>query len=128
MLLHVYRLRHLGKRCPPDFIVRDAVRGDVRVEGFAGGWTGRRHLVAHTFADDQITELVPSLRDVAMRVRLALVIKGMEQVPRGRKDVDLFPQTWVCSLRPIPVERWPALPPLRRAPSATGFDEADDDA
>jgi hypothetical protein len=126
MLLYVYRLRYLGERLQPEHVMRDGIRGDVRIDGYAQGWTGRRGMVAHVLGEGT-RELVPSMRDVQMRIRTALVVKGVEQVPRGRKEVDLFPQTWVCSLEPIPLERWPRLAPKKSRPSSTGFDAADDD-
>lgn len=123
MLLYVYRLRRQGRKVPRETIVAEVVRGNVRIDGYPSGWGGRRVMTASVYRDGSYELLVPALGDVQMRVRDALVVTGLED----RR----FPQAWVCSLEPIPVERWPlvqlppARPPSPRA--ASGFDPADDD-
>jgi hypothetical protein len=59
-----------------------------------------------------------------VRVRQAIILAGIEAIPRGRKSVVRCRQTWVCTAEPVPIESWPDRPPLRYA---TGFDPADDD-
>lgn len=102
----------------------EVLHGEVHLEPYEIGWSGRRVLLAYLFKPGTREEMLPRLESArVIRVREALTIAGLEAVPRGRKSVDHFKQTWVCAAAPIAPERWPPL--VRRAPS-TGFDPEDD--
>lgn len=127
VVLFVYRLRRLGERQSRADMAMEGLRGDLVVEPYADGFRGRRAHLAYLYEPGSQAELMPRLEACrVLRVREALTLIGLEAVPRGRKKVEHYRQTWVCSATPIALERWPEKP--RRAPRyATGFDPADDD-
>ena len=125
MLLYVYRLRRMGQRQSRTDMANEGLRGDLYLEPYASGWHGRRTMLAYLFEAGTRDEVLPRVEYARVaRVRQALSIVGIEAVPRGRKNVERYPQTWVCSVQPIPADRWPERPHL---PSATGFNRDDDD-
>lgn len=122
--MFVYRLRRFGQRVTPQEIAGEGIEGDLRIEPFRVGWHGRRMLIARLCDWDTSKELLPALEKARLiRVREALLLHGEEAVPRGRKSLDRYPQTWVCATGVIQAERWRALPREVRG----GFDPADDD-
>lgn len=127
MLLYVYRLRRLGERQSRAEMAMEGLRGDLVLEPYQAGWRGRPTLLAYLFGTDDVrTELLPRLESARVaRVREALTIVGIEAVPRGRKSVERYPQTWVCTVGSIAAERWPDRP--RNRFCLNGFDPADDD-
>lgn len=128
VLLYVYRLRRRGERQSRLEMASEGLLGDLSLEPYEVGWRGRRLLLAYLFEPKTRTELLPRLEAAkVVRVREALTIIGIEAVPRGRKNVEHYRQTWVCSAQPISCDRWPDRPRTQRS-SLTGFDPADDDA
>jgi hypothetical protein len=104
----------------------EALHGDVRLEPYDVGWTGRSALLACLLRPGTREELLPRLeRARLLRLREALTVTGIEAIPRGRKSVEHFRQTWICAAAPIAPERWPRRP-LPRV--SCGFDPEDDDA
>ncbi|MDB5860848.1 MAG: hypothetical protein JWQ76_4537 [Ramlibacter sp.] len=128
MLLFVYRLRYRGERMGRIAMANEGIPGDLRLEPYESGRHGRPVNVAKLFRSGTREELIPSLdRARIVRVREALLVVGIEQVPRGRKGVEQFRQAWVCAVQEIALQRWPELRQLPRTTSSTGFDPADDD-
>lgn len=129
MLLYVYRLRRRGERQSRADMAMEGLRGDLILEPCQAGWRGRPLLLAYLFdAAGAGTELLPRLEGARVaRVREALTIVGTEAVPRGRKNVERYRQTWVCTAEPVRAERWPARP-RAASPCIGAFDPADDDA
>lgn len=127
MLLYVYRLRRRGERQSRADMAMEGLRGDLILEPYQTGWRGRPMLLAYLFeAGETGAELLPRLEGARVaRIREALTIVGTEAVPRGRKNVERYRQTWVCTPEPVPVERWPSRP--RKPSCLASFDPADDD-
>lgn len=89
------------------------------------GWGGRKMMLASLCTPGTQTDIIPRLEEAkVLRVRLAMLIAGIEAVPHGRKGVERYRQTWVCAAEPIPIEQWPDR---KAARSSSGFDPADDD-
>ena len=87
------------------------MRGDLRVELLDTGWGGRPVFIARLFKPGSSEELLPQMVGArVLRVREAMMIAGMEEVLRGRKGVERYRQTWVCSPHVIAPGRWPAVP------------------
>jgi hypothetical protein len=115
----------MGQRQSRSEMGNEGLRGDLHLEPYESGWRGRRTLLAYLFTPGTSEDMLPRVEYAKVaRVRQALTIVGIEAVPRGRKNVQHYRQTWVCSVQPIPPDQWPERP---RAHSATGFDPADDD-
>jgi hypothetical protein len=128
VLLYVYRLRYRGARQDRAAMGREGIPGDLRLEDFEAGWNGRRQGIAFLFKPGTREELLPRLESAKiLRVREALLIAGIEQVPRGRKGVERYRQAWVCAVQEIALHRWPELRARPSNPAASGFDPADDD-
>lgn len=107
-------------------MANEGIRGDVTLEPTAVGWHGRTLMIARVLQLGTNRDLLPAIEGArVLRVRLALVISGLEANPRGRKSVERCPQTWVCAAEPLPPDCWPSR---ARARAVTGFDPADDDA
>ena len=126
VLLYIYRLRALGVRQGRMGMANEGLRGDLRVEPISVGWTNRRMLLARLYEPGTEREMLPTIeRARVVRVRVALIIAGVEAITRGRKSVEHCRQTWVCTSEPVLLESWPVRPVSRM--QATGFDQADDD-
>jgi hypothetical protein len=117
----------MGRKQSPERMQAEGIAGDVVMLHFEAGWRGRPIHMARLLKLGTQDELLPSLVDArVVGVRQSLLISGIEQVPRGRKSVERYPQTWLCAHERISELRWAAMP--RTEPrSATGFDAADDD-
>jgi hypothetical protein len=128
VLLYVYRLRRRGERQTRADMAMEGLRGDLILEPYQAGWRGRPMLLAYLFeAGGAHAELLPRLEGARVaRVREALTIVGMEAVPRGRKNVERYRQTWVCTADPVAADRWPDRPRVTSS-CITSFDPADDD-
>lgn len=118
----------MGHRQGADRMQNEGIPGDVIVLPFEAGWRGKPTYMARLLKPGTGEELLPSLLDArVVGVRRSLLIAGVEQIPQGRKNVERYQQTWLCSSERIPEIRWAAMPrPTRR--SSTGFDPVDDDA
>jgi hypothetical protein len=126
MLLYVYRLRYQGRRQARSAMAMEGAQGDLQLLSHAAGWRGRQSLIAYLHEPGSANEILPKLTDVrVLRIREALLLAGIEQVPRGRKSVERYAQTWVCTVTPIALERWPMR--LANQPSVSGFAPEDDD-
>jgi hypothetical protein len=126
VLLYVYRLRRLGQRQSRREMASEGLRGELRLERHEVGWRGRAMLIAYLFDPGTTIDVLPRLEGAHLvRVREGLTLAGREAVPRGRKSVEHYRQTWVCTAEPVHPDRWPEMPRTR---VATGFDRADDDA
>jgi hypothetical protein len=78
----------------------EGMRGDLRVEFHETGWGGRPVFIARLVKPGSNEDLLPQMVGArVVRVREAMMIAGMEQVSRGRKSVERYRQTWVCSAR-----------------------------
>jgi hypothetical protein len=104
----------------------EGMSGDLVVLPHDRGWKGRTSLIARLYKPGTQQELLHQLVDARIVVRKAVLVTGDEQVPRGRKDVDYFAQTWLCSVTPVDPRAWAKLAAARLR-SPTGFDEEDDD-
>jgi hypothetical protein len=105
----------------------EGISGEVVMMPFEQGWRGRPVHMARLIKLGTGEELLPSLVGArVVGVRRSLLISGIEQVPQGRKGVERYPQTWLCSHERISEARWAAMP-RSRTRSATGFDPADDE-
>jgi hypothetical protein len=121
-------LRWMGRRHGQERMHSEGIPGDVVMLPFEAGWRGRPIHMARLLKPGTGEELLPSLIDArVVGVRRSLLIAGIEQVPQGRKGVERYPQTWLCSHERIPDIHWAAMP-RPTATSATGFDPSDDDA
>jgi hypothetical protein len=116
----------MGQKQSPDRMQNEGIPGDLVMLPYEAGWRGRPVYLARLLKPGTSEELLPSLLDARLLgVRRSLLIVGMEQVPQGRKDVERYPQTWLCSAEKIPPIRWAAVP-LHRS-GVRGFDPSDDD-
>lgn len=108
-------------------MANEGMRGDLRLDLYESGWGGRPSFIARLLKPGSSTEeLLPQMVGArVLRVREAMLIAGMEQIPRGRKSVERYRQTWVCSPNIIAPDRWPGVP--ARPGHYTGFDPAEDD-
>lgn len=109
-------------------MAQEGIRGDLVLEPYRGEHSSRNLSLAYVFEPDgSRREIFPRLESSrVVRVREAMIIVGTEAVPRGRKDVERYRQTWVCSAAPIAAERWPDAPRVDIL-ARSGFDPADDD-
>lgn len=124
VLLYVYRLRRLGERRTRSEMAAEGLRGDLVLEPYDAGRNGRVTLLAYLFEPGTRRDILPRIEFArVMRVRHAITIMGIEAVPRGRKNVERYRQTWVCAPEPIAPGGWPERPGGR---AATGFDAVDD--
>lgn len=81
-------------------------------------------MYARLYEPGTTKDMLPYLEHARIvRVRMALLVLGLEVIARGVKSKgERYRQTWVCSVSPIAPEDWPA-PPQR----GNGFEIADDD-
>lgn len=126
MLLHVYRLRQRGERLDRAGMAKEGVLGELRLEQVEARGS-RSSSIAYLTLPGTPDEVLPRLLVARVRIRETIVLTGIEQVPHGRKGVDRYAQTWVCSPVPIPPERWPDPGAVRAVGAIQGFDPADDD-
>jgi hypothetical protein len=117
----------MGNRESPERMRHEGLPGDFVMMPFETGWRGKPVFMARLTKPGTGEELLPSLGDArVIGVRRPLLIAGIEQVPQGRKNVERYSQTWLCSPARIPEIQWAAMPKRARR-SLTGFDLEDDD-
>lgn len=125
VLVYVYRLRRCGERQTRVEMACEGVYGDLLLDRYEAGGHGRMTLMAYLFEPGTRRDILPRIEFArVLRVRKAITIMGIEAVPRGRKNVQRYRQTWVCATEPIAAASWPERPGAR---AATGFDAIDDD-
>jgi hypothetical protein len=117
----------MGQRQGAERMRNEGIPGDLVMLPFEQGWRGRPIYMARLIKPGTGEEILPSLLEArVIGVRRSLLVSGVEQIAQGRKNVERYPQTWLCSSERIPEIRWAAMPRLR-SKSPTGFDPADDD-
>ncbi|WP_305295719.1 hypothetical protein [Polaromonas sp.] len=102
MLVNLVRLRHQGKKRPAADVQADAGQvGEFSFSERARYVKDEPVMLACALQPGTCEYVTPPLdRARITQIRNgAILVTGAEQVPKGRKDVTVFKQTWWC--RPI---------------------------